>query len=324
MQIADTQEAQGTVTVIGPSLALDLSWASHSVWSPRLRAQHPILGALVAEHPEIIESLHEFWDDGADYFTELQVLAHTAGALEETDFDRLFDSLGSARRNVPDDLALRSETEGDRRAILARLTRLRDDDRLWAAYVELFRSLYAPLDTWWRSTAVPAVGQAVASARRELDRGADWTRMISTSCTVVQDRLPEIVGRGEPVVLALCALFGTGLYIDLPACQLFGLGAGLGELGARARTGDLARRIRVLADPTRLAILDHLRTGPRSVGDIAADFDLAQPTVSAHVKQLRQAGLVTATRRGTRLELSVDSSALQSLARELLDTVVPA
>ncbi len=72
-----------------------------------------------------------------------------------------------------------------------------------------------------------------------------------------------------------------------------GLGAELGELGARARTEELARRIRVLADPTRLAILDHLRTGPRSVGDLATDFGLAQPTVSAHVKQLRQARLVT-------------------------------
>jgi ArsR family transcriptional regulator len=51
------------------------------------------------------------------------------------------------------------------------------------------------------------------------------------------------------------------------------------------------------------------------------DFDLAQPTISAHVKQLRQAGLVTATRQGPRLELSVNSEALQALASELSDAV---
>ena len=317
MQIVETQNRPGTVAVIGPSLALDLSWASHSVWSPRLRVQHPMLGALADEHPELIRSLQQFWGDGPDCFPELQVLAHTAGALEETDFDRLFGALGAARAHVPEDLALRSEPEGDRLAILSRLAQLRDDDRRWESFSELFSALYGPLDTWWRSEGIPAVEQAVVSARRELDRGAEWTRMVSTGCTMMQGRLPEIVERGEPVVLALCAFFGKGLYIDLPGCQLIGLGAGLGELGARARTGDLARRIRVLADPTRLAILDHLRTGPRSVGDIALDFDLAQPTVSAHVKQLRQAGLVTATRRGSRLELAVNSEALQALAGEL-------
>ena len=123
----------------------------------------------------------------------------------------------------------------------------------------------------------------MVSARNELARGAEWTRMVSVSCSTMEKRLPEIVERGEPVVLTLCALFGKGMYVDLPGCQLIGLGAGLGELGARSRTGDLARRIRVLADPTRLAILDHLRSAPRSVGDIAADFDLAQPTVSARI-----------------------------------------
>ena len=47
------------------------------------------------------------------------------------------------------------------------------------------------------------------------------------------------------------------------------------------------------------------------------DFALAQPTVSAHVKQLRQAGLVTATRTGSRLELSVNTEALATLTGEL-------
>jgi ArsR family transcriptional regulator len=179
------------------------------------------------------------------------------------------------------------------------------------------RTLYAPLDRWWRNEGIAAVQQAVESARQELSRGADWTRMVGIHCAALQERFPEIIERGEPVVLAVCALFGKGLYLDLPDCQLIGLGANLGELGARTRTSDLARRIKVIADPTRLAILDHLRTGPRSVGDIAVDFALAQPTVSAHVKQLRQAGLVTATRSGSRLELSVDSEALANLTGEL-------
>jgi DNA-binding transcriptional ArsR family regulator len=322
MQISELSNPRDSVTVTGPSLALELSWAIHSAWSEVLTARHQVLRTLAADHPSVTQSIREFWDDGTECFPEFIVLTHLAGALGEIDFDRLFAALASARTEVPTELPLRSEKQDDRRAILSRLARLRADDALWAAYTSLFRSVYAPLADWWRSSGVPAVEQAVASARRELDRGADWSRMIvSAECTNMEELLPEIMLRGDPVVLAVCALFGRVLYFDLPGCQLIGLTAGLGELGARVRTGDLARRIRVLADPTRLAILDHLRTGPRSVGDIALDFGLAQPTVSAHVKQLREAGLVSAVRRGPRLELSMNADALAALAGELTAAV---
>jgi len=322
MQISDLTSRPNPITVAGPSLAIELSWVTHSVWSERLRDQHSVLRQLAADHPGLIESIGSFWGDGTECFPEFIVLSHLAGALGEIDFDRLFDALSAVRTKVPTDMPLRSETEGDRRAILSRLARLGSDDALWEAYCALIRAVYAPLAEWWRSSALPAVEQAVASARRELDRGADWSRMIvSAECTNMEELLPEILERGDPVVLVVCALFGKVLYFDLPGCQLIGLTAGLGELGARVRTGDLARRIRVLADPTRLAILDHLRTGPRSVGDIALDFGLAQPTVSAHVKQLREAGLVSAVRRGTRLELSTNAGELQALAGELTAAV---
>ena len=316
MQIVDGALAPQNVTVIGPSLVLDLSWAGHSVWSAPLRSQHPVLMALAQDHPEVGRALQAFWTDGLDCGSELQVLAQVADAFEENNLDRLLAALGAARGRVPAELPLRSETPHDRTLILARLRDLQDDRR-WDTYCGLLADLFTPLESWWRSTGIEAVERAVVSARRAVEGGADWTRMVPTGCVLLEHQLPDIVARGPQVVLAVCALFGKALYLDLPGCQLIGLGAGLGELGARARTEELARRIRVLADPTRLAILDHLRGGRRSVGDIAADFDLAQPTVSAHVKQLREAGLVSAARQGARLELSVNLDALRSIATEL-------
>jgi ArsR family transcriptional regulator len=59
------------------------------------------------------------------------------------------------------------------------------------------------------------------------------------------------------------------------------------------------------------------------VGEIARAFSLAQPTVSAHVKQLREAGLVAAERRGARLEISADRAALAELAGELTGLLGP-
>jgi len=48
----------------------------------------------------------------------------------------------------------------------------------------------------------------------------------------------------------------------------------------------------VLAEPSRQAILDLLRDGERSVGDLVDHLELSQPAVSKHLRVLRDAGLV--------------------------------
>ena len=48
----------------------------------------------------------------------------------------------------------------------------------------------------------------------------------------------------------------------------------------------------VLAEPSRRDILDLLRDGERSVGDLVDRLDLSQPGVSKHLRVLRDAGLV--------------------------------
>ncbi|MFI5586963.1 ArsR/SmtB family transcription factor [Amycolatopsis sp. NPDC051758] len=49
----------------------------------------------------------------------------------------------------------------------------------------------------------------------------------------------------------------------------------------------------VLAEPRRRTILDLLRDGERSVGELVEELDLSQPAVSKHLRVLREAGLVT-------------------------------
>jgi DNA-binding transcriptional ArsR family regulator len=53
-----------------------------------------------------------------------------------------------------------------------------------------------------------------------------------------------------------------------------------------------------LADPNRILILYSLAEGPRNVNDIAAKVELSQPTVSRHLKILRESGIVRAERDG--------------------------
>ena len=62
----------------------------------------------------------------------------------------------------------------------------------------------------------------------------------------------------------------------------------------------LAATFKVLADPTRVGIVNRLANGePCCVCDLTAAFELSQPTVSHHLRVLRDAGLVEPERRGT-------------------------
>src|SRR5882724_2798550 len=63
----------------------------------------------------------------------------------------------------------------------------------------------------------------------------------------------------------------------------------------------------VLAEPTRRRILDELRRAERSVGELVTTLDVSQPTMSKHLKVLREAGFVSvriaAQQRVYRIEL---------------------
>lgn len=55
----------------------------------------------------------------------------------------------------------------------------------------------------------------------------------------------------------------------------------------------ISTTLKAIADPVRRQILEMLKSGDHSAGEIAAQFDLTQATVSYHLKLLRQAGLIT-------------------------------
>jgi DNA-binding transcriptional ArsR family regulator len=76
--------------------------------------------------------------------------------------------------------------------------------------------------------------------------------------------------------------------------------------------------LNALGDPTRRRILERLRPGPASVGDVAADLPVSRPAVSKHLKVLGAAGLVTHIRVGTRSLYRIDTQGLEAV-RAYLD-----
>ena len=84
--------------------------------------------------------------------------------------------------------------------------------------------------------------------------------------------------------------------------------------GVKRQTDPDVRLLQGAADPTRLAILRQLAGGD---GICACDFtaccDVGQPTVSHHLKVLREAGLLTSERRGVNNWYAAVPSALDAL-----------
>jgi DNA-binding transcriptional ArsR family regulator len=68
-----------------------------------------------------------------------------------------------------------------------------------------------------------------------------------------------------------------------------------------------------LADPTRRAIFERLRGGPCPVGELARGLPVSRPAVSQHLRVLKEAGLVTERKEGTRRLYRVDPSGLGEL-----------
>ena len=60
-----------------------------------------------------------------------------------------------------------------------------------------------------------------------------------------------------------------------------------------------------LADSTRLILLNALADGPRNVTELTQELGQPQPTISRHLKNLRDRGLVIATRQGMMVQYSL-------------------
>ena len=86
-----------------------------------------------------------------------------------------------------------------------------------------------------------------------------------------------------------------------------------------------AQVCQALADPTRILLLYQLAEGPKSVGELASELEINQPTVSRHLKVLRERGMANTERIGTTVMYSLADrrviEALDLMRAVLTDTL---
>ena len=70
---------------------------------------------------------------------------------------------------------------------------------------------------------------------------------------------------------------------------------------------------KALSDPVRRQILELLKKGPLSAGDIGSHFDMTGATISYHLKVLKQADLVFESREKTYISYQLNTSVLEEI-----------
>jgi DNA-binding transcriptional ArsR family regulator len=68
-----------------------------------------------------------------------------------------------------------------------------------------------------------------------------------------------------------------------------------------------------LAHPIRREILEILKAGSKSAGELADSFEVSKPTMSGHFAKLKEAGLIQADQQGTTILYSINMSVLEEV-----------
>lgn len=265
---------------------------------------------------EVVDAANAFWSDGFPFLTEPLALAHATGHVHDEDLTPLLDRL---LEPVPfsSALPLETETAEERDATNARLARLARDKRLRARYADVLSALWTPLTESWQSTDTAAVRAAQHDWQARLEAGEDVIGLLpDRHIARREERFTAMVRAAWADGTLLLSPTTTGRHIvALPG--LMSVSAQIvreDAIVAQRRAADaIAQRLRPLVDPTRLTILAQLAHAPSGVSDLARTLHVAQPTASVHLRQLREAGLVTTTRDGARTTYRVAPGALEEL-----------
>jgi ArsR family transcriptional regulator, arsenate/arsenite/antimonite-responsive transcriptional repressor len=78
---------------------------------------------------------------------------------------------------------------------------------------------------------------------------------------------------------------------------------------------------KALADPTRREILDLLRHGEKTAGDIAERFDMTKPSMSHHFAVLKDADLITSRRDGQQIWYGLNTTVVQDVLAWAMDLI---
>lgn len=285
--------------VCGALGKLNATW----FWEPLLRFELPSFSLdayeafLLALPPE--DLLHDALD--LDYHPEIR-REQLSAAL--TDDSAAADLLAAVDRD-------------GQTGFLAFRTFLRQSGQILRALFAMARSLDTP-------AFAAALDRAAPQVRAELD-AAQKALAVMEPLEYSQQRMGKTFGNRGPYE---AFYFLPSLFLPFRACRFFRPDPHgrvqllvLSLRPAASGTKETVRKLKAMADENRFRILDLLAEGPALRGlDIAKALHLAPSTVSHHMEQLRQAGLLNEETMKEGKYYSVSRTGMQALLEELNQT----
>jgi DNA-binding transcriptional ArsR family regulator len=312
-----TERAEASNFHVAPSAAFELMWVLHNAG-----AEHVLEGRFASTEPLRVAfgpALKSFWADQVRGFTEMIVLAERSGTLQDADLGGFFAGFERAATSSAATPSLLSETPGERSAIGKRLDVLRTDGGVRARYVDLLKGVWESVRAEWEETGRPAIVAATREWQRQLAAGTPYRDLLQR--TRLWPGRPDIEQLADAdaaegrMVLTPGWFFGDIHVVELDGSMYLGRGirAGHDDVDRRHVAEYVSKTLKAFADPTRLLILMWLACQPASVTEISRQFKLSQPTVSAHVQLLREAGVIEEKPAGRSSMLSVSEQKVREV-----------
>ena len=307
-----------TVSIqVVPSAALELMWVLHGAG-----ADHVLEGRFASTEPvrlAFAPTLRSFWGDGVRGFGEMVVLAERSDSLHDADIHGFFAGAERAAASSAPTPSLLSESHAERTAIENRLAALRADPKVRARYISLLKEVWGAVRIEWEETGRAAVIAATRDWQRQLAEGISFRDLLQR--TRLWPGRSDLEGLAEAaaaegrMVLTPGWFFGDIHVVELDGWMYLGRGIQPHSHDADLRhTADhVSKTMKAFADPTRLAILMWLAQKPASVTEVSRQFKLSQPTVSAHVQLLREAGVIEDKPAGRSSLLSVREESVREV-----------
>ena len=339
-----TESAQRQRVDAHPSPTLELVYAYHRLTrtvrdeaagdaGERARPIEDLFVELRETQPELVDRIRRLaGDDSADgHDVELFLLALEFDFANDDDPDTYLSALpdlpGRYLERSAEDPATGPSRAEHRRKSFERVQRLAEGDRAGEIRDVLAR-LWGVLEPRWRSEGRAAARAAADRFLEAFDAKGDVVGALPqhhfAQFEASAERIRAAQARNRVDVIPLYFASQGGFIFHVHDAYFIGYGL-QGEQAfadTEARIRDIAARMKAYADPTRLMLLTLLAKYGRftpTVGDLAAQLGVSQPTVSGHLRLLRDAGLVRLEKDGTKSFYHLQTDAATEPLDELSD-----
>lgn len=331
-----------------PSPTLELAYAYYALTRPdsaKRADELPWLKTLFTQHGDLVKSIQTFWpeDQRSEAGGDLFMIVGDLGYGRDKDLERLFAEFskiperlikqGESYRKkflAYEDKSKREHQLKSLDGLLARAAILKQPDAR-KRYLDLLKRLWNVLEPLWREEGYAEsrrASEAFMSKYRESGNVLDaipahhFTQFESS-----QKHIQTSLEKGKLLVVPLFFAAGGGFSFDFADLHYIGYGIQSEHFFEKLQTRveEVAPKIKALSDPTRLMILTLIaryESFKLTVGDLATQLGVTQPTASGHLKLLKEAGLVVLEKHGNRSFYHVNGEAIEQAIAELTDLVL--